>query len=193
MRLTGKSRRGVRERRSAIRVARYDGREELPSLQRKYDDGVVRYYASGTAEFETSNGSIVARMRWTLVDGVVRWVISDLIRERIVMAIRKLVQAIDTVKARGVAVPEATDYPLMMEYLTHDKYDDGSARQTSVIIVTCTGDSWRVCLTDKDQQRVMWKQGQTLQDALQAVELALMSDDPGEWRKSAESTPRRKK
>lgn len=171
----------------------YDGRDEVPWKELKYADGTVRYYGSGRVVFDTSDGSIRVVLRWHWVSGVVRWVLPREVREGFHMAIKRLVQDIETVSARGVSVPEATDYPLMLEYLTHSKYDDGSPRQTSVLIVTNTGDAWRVCLTDKDQQRVMWKQGATLLDAIQAIELALMGDDPAEWRRSAEATPGRKK
>lgn len=169
------------------------GREEVPCRELKYDDGTVRWYGSGYTTFTASNNCIILRTRWHRVCGVVRWVASREVREAGIVALRKLNQDIDTRAARGVTVEETEAYPLMLEYLTHDKYDDGSSRETSVLIVVCDNAGWRICLTDKDNNRTLWKAGTSLPEALGSIELALMADDPTEWRKSAAAAGSKKK
>lgn len=109
------------------------------------------------------------------------------------MALRKIDQGVQERANGGVTVADAADLPLILEHLAADKYPDGSKRQTSSLIIVSDGSSWRVCLSDKDNSRTMWKTGPTLQEALQAIELSLMADDPSEWRRSAEASGKRRK
>lgn len=169
------------------------GREEMPGRELKFADGTSRWYGSGCVVFDTSDGRITMRVRWHRVDGVVRWVLPRDVREEAVMAIRKLQQDLDARVARGVSVTEAADYPLLLEYLTHDKYDDGTKRETSVLILACDGGTWRICLTDKDNQRTMWKTASSVQEGLGCIELALMAEDPTDWRRSADASAGRRK
>lgn len=88
---------------------------------------------------------------------------------------------------------DALDWPGIVEYLTATVYPDGQAREPSALIVVSDGSSWRVCLSDKDNGRTLWKAGVTLLDALQAVEEAVKADDPGVWRQSAAKSPKGRK
>ena len=109
------------------------------------------------------------------------------------MALRKIQTDISATRAAGASVPETADYPQMLEYLTSPAYPDGTKREMSVLIVACDGPVWRVALTDKDNGRIMWKTGQSLPDALSAIELALLDDDPSHWRRAADSPRKRGK
>lgn len=109
------------------------------------------------------------------------------------MALRKLEQGVVSGGSRGVSVTDAGAYPQVLEYLASAVYPDGSPRQTSSLVIVSDGQAWRVCLSDKDNSRVMWKTGGTLVEALEAVELALMADDPSDWRRSAEASGKRRK
>jgi len=100
------------------------------------------------------------------------------------MALKKIQTDIAARTAAGVTIDDAASYPQVIEYLTAEAYPDGSKRVTSTLVIVCDGAAWRVGLSDKDNARIMWKQGSTLVGALESVELALMDDDPSHWRKA---------
>jgi len=60
-------------------------------------------------------------------------------------------------------------------------------------VALCDGPLWRCCLSDRDNGRVLWKSGATLVDALEAIELSLLGDDPSEWRRSSDAGREKKK
>jgi len=107
--------------------------------------------------------------------------------------LRRIDHSFDAAKSKSASVADAVEYPQMIEYLTAERYPDGSARKPSSLVVLCDGQSWRVCLSDRDNERVLWKAGPTLKDALEAIELSLLGDDPTEWRRSADAQGKKKK
>lgn len=67
----------------------------------------------------------------------------------------------------------ASKYPHVTEYLTHTTYDDGSARETSNLSVSCQ-DGWvGLGLNDKDLKQSTYTRAETLQEALKLLETAL--------------------
>lgn len=106
-----------------------------------------------------------------------------------------LVKLTDTFGAAGTgtAVPpkDSAKYPLLWEHLSEARWPDGTARETSTVIVVADNGGWRGCLSDKANGLVMWKTGASLQALLDALEGGLRSPDPREWRKA--SAPAKKK
>lgn len=172
---------------------RWRGREELPSKEVMYAEADGRYYASGRVIFDILTVPIRVILPWVPVDHDPHYGIPQLLRKETAVALKKI-EASAVQKAAGqVAVTDADALPLILEYLMTEAYPDGSKRITSSLVVVSDGSSWRVCLSDKDNSRVMWKSGPTLLDALQAVEMGLMADDPSDWRRSADASAKRRK
>lgn len=109
------------------------------------------------------------------------------------MALKKVSDEVAQARSGTPSQGDKGAYPCILEHLTEAKYPDGSERQTSSLVVVADTQSWRVCLSDRDNSRVMWKTGSTLQEALDAIELGLMGDDPSDWRKAATTAAKRKK
>lgn len=163
----------------------WSGLMEMPLVTRRYRDFVAHWFGSGLLQLEWNSYPVVFRVP---LDHRYRgdgWGVSYNIREEIVMAVRKIVPQTATTGTAPVSVAEANEYPNVLEYLLTAKYDDGSPRTTSVLICVCDGPQWRLCLTDKDNDRTLWKTGGSILEALTAIELSLMEDDPTQWRKSA--------
>lgn len=109
------------------------------------------------------------------------------------MALRKIAQAAGSKGGEAAPLLDFQDWPGIVEYLTMTVYPDGQAREPSALIVVSDGSSWRVCLSDKDNGRTMWKTGVTLLDTLQAIEDGLREDDPTMWRQAAAKSPKGRK
>lgn len=62
------------------------------------------------------------------------------------------------------------DFPQLSEYLTHDKYDDGTARALSALSVKVQDGMILVGLQDHDLERSLFVVGETLAKALAALE-----------------------
>lgn len=81
-------------------------------------------------------------------------------------------------KAPGVAAPDdvRSHWPAIGEFLYAEAYPDGSPRQRSTITLMA-GDSagWKLVLNDRQEGRSLWATGESLEDALCALELQLES------------------
>jgi hypothetical protein len=170
----------------------YDRTEE-PVFLVKYEAHDGRWFRSGRVVFDSLEERITIRLPWRVAWGkwgfrvhVPHW------RESF-MALRKIDQAIDAAASKSATVAEATQWPQLLEYLTASVYPDGSRRQQSSLVALCDGPLWRCCLSDRDNGRVLWKSGATLVDALEAIELSLLGDDPSEWRRSSDAGREKKK
>jgi len=172
---------------------KFRGREEVPIRELKYAEADGRYYGSGRAVFDILTVPVTLVLPWRASTGNPVQGIPAALRKGLGMALRKLDQDFGQRTAKGATVTDAGDYPLMLEYLCSTSYPDGSKRDTSSLVIVSDGSAWRVCLSDRDNGRVMWKTAATLLDALQAIELSLMADDPSDWRRSAEASGKRKK
>lgn len=76
------------------------------------------------------------------------------------------------------------EHPAIHEYLTVKRFDDGTERQTATLLVFCEGGQFKICLSDRDTSQTLWASGETLTDALEALEASLQSPSP-QWRTSA--------
>lgn len=89
-------------------------------------------------------------------------------------------------KAAGV-VGQCSDetwvkkYPMILQYLTDDKYDDGAARDVSALSISIRDGDIALALNDKDLKCSMYTQADSLTKALQLMEGALQSGK-AEWR-----------
>lgn len=72
-------------------------------------------------------------------------------------------------------------YPALWEYLTVTKFDDGTERQTSTLLVFSDGDEFRGCLNDRQEERSCWAVGVSFMGLIVALEERLASGT-AEWR-----------
>ena len=109
------------------------------------------------------------------------------------VALKKVQDAAGGVHSeKGKEPADAPLYTNIWEHLSCTRYPDGTARQTSTIIIVAGDAGWRGCLSDKDNGRVMWKTGDTLESLLNAIETALNEDDPRDWRRASEPPKKRR-
>lgn len=110
------------------------------------------------------------------------------------MALRKVIHVASADQAdAGGAADDAGLYPSLWEHLNCRRYPDGTARETSTIVIVAQDGRWKGCLSDKDNERVMWKAGDTLDALLTALEEAAAADDPSDWRRAAPQVKAKKK
>lgn len=76
-------------------------------------------------------------------------------------------------------------YPACWEYLTVRVFR-GSPRQTSTILFFREDGQWKVCLSDRDTDRVLFRSGDSVSDCFEALEKALASPR-ADWRASRRS------
>lgn len=83
-----------------------------------------------------------------------------------------------------------TLYPSLADYLTCEKWDDGSPRVPATVMLFMQDGRWKVCVNDKAMGRVAFVAGVTPEAALQAVEDGLRGDDL-DWRAVADGGRRK--
>lgn len=71
--------------------------------------------------------------------------------------------------------------PLVLEYLTTTRYDDGSPRETSTITVFVDEGVLKLSLNDRDNSASLYASGCTLQDAFLGLEKRVGDKSP-DWR-----------
>lgn len=69
-----------------------------------------------------------------------------------------------------------TEYPGLWEALTEDKWDDGTKRERTTLLVLVEGDRWKGMVNDKALQRCAWATGDTLEDLLATIEAGIQGD-----------------
>lgn len=72
-------------------------------------------------------------------------------------------------------------YPSITDHLTSARYDDGSNRATSTLLIFCDQGVLRVCVNDRDNNRSVFFTGETMESALMAAENALATNT-ADWR-----------
>lgn len=72
-------------------------------------------------------------------------------------------------------------YPHLTDHLAGLKYDDGTPRVTSTLLVFCESGVLRVCVNDRDNQRSVFFTGETVEAALMAAESAIATNT-AEWK-----------
>lgn len=165
----------------------YNAAGEVPLFTTDYEEGSMRWYGSGLAEVVVRVLPIILRLPITLASGAIRWVLSEAVRREAAMALRKIVAEAATPGVAGAGATDAAQWPNLLEHMTLDRYPDGSARKLSCVVVTAGPAGWQGCVSDKDNNRVMWKTSSTLEGLLLALEEGLATDDPSSWRQSADA------
>jgi len=79
--------------------------------------------------------------------------------------------------------------PMLVEYLTSQRWDDGTARETSTLLIFHDDGMWKGVLNDRALARAGWASGGTLEALLHLFE-RLLSEERLEWRK-AKQQPRK--
>lgn len=95
----------------------------------------------------------------------------------------------------GVAATDATmsrQLPLIFEYLTCARWDDGGERQTATLMVLAEQGTWKGCLNDRDGSRSCWVAADTFTGVLEALERALRNGT-ADWRVRPPESGRRRK
>jgi hypothetical protein len=67
----------------------------------------------------------------------------------------------------------AVAYPSVWAWLTDTRYDDGSSRQTSTLLIFTEDGSVKACLSDRDRSATGWASGATLEACLEALDKRL--------------------
>lgn len=75
----------------------------------------------------------------------------------------------------------AQGYPRLVEFLTLDRWDDGSPRERGTILILAEDDWWKAWCNDKDGDRSLWVSDSTLGGLLAAVDEHLGSPE-AVWR-----------
>lgn len=77
---------------------------------------------------------------------------------------------------------EERRWPTLAGHLTQTTWEDGSVRVTSTLLFFCEEEGMKVCLHDRANGMVLFRTSSGLLSALDELEDALNSDDPG-WRR----------
>lgn len=79
----------------------------------------------------------------------------------------------------------------LYEYLTVDRYDDGTPRQVGTLLIFSEDGLWKGCLHDRQEQRSAWASGSDIDAVLSALD-ADLRNGTAQWRRSGGSSgPRR--
>ena len=100
------------------------------------------------------------------------------------MAIRRSTGRSDNGVSVGSAFADPTfsgSFPLLFEFLTRVRWDDGKPRTPGTALAFSEGESVKICLSDKDAGEVAFVTARTWAGVWEAAELAL---EPGcaDWR-----------
>lgn len=79
-------------------------------------------------------------------------------------------------------------YPALSEYLTTPVWEDGKARITATLLLFVEDGMVKICVNDRANERSLWRAGETVEDALRAIETGLAGGTTG-WRRNV---PRKK-
>jgi len=72
-------------------------------------------------------------------------------------------------------------WPALCSHLFDNKYDDGTPRVTSTLMILAELGVLKVCLNDRDAERSAWVSGRGVDEALDALEVGLV-EDRLDWR-----------
>jgi len=84
----------------------------------------------------------------------------------------------------GVACADAgwvAKWPAVTSHLFDLKYDDGTPRATSTLMILGEHGVVKVCLNDREEARSAWVSGRAVDEALEALEAGLVADSL-DWR-----------
>lgn len=146
----------------------------------------IRLYYTGTLELSFGPGMVRVILRGKVVSRFLRGVCYWL-RECPVMGVVKKVVALSKGaggSSSGEPPEELQLWPGLSEMLTVTKYDDGSDREPSVLILMVEGCLWKCCLTDKSNARNLWKSAASIQELLESIEETLQTGQESDWRRA---------
>lgn len=83
-------------------------------------------------------------------------------------------------------------YPSLLEWLTEDRYEDGSARQTATLLVFAEQGTWKACFADRDNDRNTFVSANTPEGCLGVLEERLKANAV-EWKPRGGTKPVRRK
>jgi hypothetical protein len=155
---------------------------EQPSYTCHYPEGTVELYGTGTAVIELVDLPVVVRFPVILRPSSWSWEVSAPRRKELTMALKKVLKQAAQGSPVGPGISDAGEFPTLIEYLTQTAYPDGTKRETATLIIVADTGGWRGCLSDKDNQRSMWKAGDSVLGLLLALEQGAAEDDPSQWR-----------
>jgi len=94
-------------------------------------------------------------------------------------------------KKRALAKDKETadSWPAWFEWMTTDVWEDGTARETSTLLVFVEDGLWKCCFSDREASRRLWVSGTTLGGMLGALDASLRTGE-GDWREMRPSEPR---
>ena len=93
----------------------------------------------------------------------------------------------------GVSDPRMmASLPHLVEYLTCDKWEDGTARQVSSITIFVDEGMLKASLNDKELQRSLFRTSNDLLSLFEALEAAVGQGDAADWRTWKNAGKRRK-
>lgn len=72
-------------------------------------------------------------------------------------------------------------YPQLAEYVTGTRWDDGTDRESSSLLIFAEAGLWKCCLNDRALGRKLWATGTTLEGALAVLDSVLVSSG-ADWR-----------
>lgn len=81
----------------------------------------------------------------------------------------------------GVDPSWSLKWPALCGHLFDLKYDDGTERQTSTLMLLSELGVVKACLNDRDVSRSAWVSGRTVDECLEALESGLVADSL-DWR-----------
>jgi len=166
---------------------------ELPVDVREFTEGTVAYYGTGMAVVVLRDLPITVRLPLDTRSSPFRWLVSSGRRSELIVALRKITAADPGASPPGPGAADAAAFPELWQHLTATTYPDGSARQTSSVIVVADAQGWRGCVSDKDNGRTLWRSSETVEGLLVALEDALAADDPASWRQAGGGFKNRRK
>lgn len=83
-------------------------------------------------------------------------------------------------------------YPVLWEFLTEELWEDGARRELPTMLFFREAGMWKVCLSDKALDRVVFVAGHTPDDVIETLSVRLETDSL-EWRAKKPFVPTKKK
>lgn len=157
----------ARPRRPHLSLDLGDGLEVFLISTRNFDLLVCHHRYSGRVHFtRLLPGGVWAEISW---------------EQRTEMAMSFLKRPVADQKAteQGVALPSdiRLNWPALGEYLYAEKYPDGQPRaRATLTLMAGDASGWKMVLNDRQEGRSLWATGDTLEEALLALETALQAD-----------------
>lgn len=81
--------------------------------------------------------------------------------------------------------------PMLYEYLSSATWEDASPRELSTLLFQLEDGLWKACLNDRACERSLWRTGQSMGDAIDALESALVAQT-ADWRRWRAGSTKRK-